>query len=295
MSAELSTVAADGTVLRGEEHGDSGVGLTVVLTHGWVLDRRTWRAQVAGLPRMVGRPLRIIAYDHRGHGRSDAARAGTATIAQLGDDLAEVLAAHVPAGRVVLAGHSMGGMTIMALAERHPALFAEKVAAAAFVSTSGGGLRQAGRLPAPVLRRVLARGNRPPGRLVSAGARWVLRRSIFGPNAAPGQVNLAAEIIAAHWPATLLAFRDTFNDHERLAALVACQGLPVAVLCGTADRLCPPEHARRIAAAIPGAEADLYPGAGHMLTLERPAEVTARLADLVRAVQGAAPADTPAA
>ena len=282
---ELPVTTADGTTLYVEEHGDPEAPVTVVLAHGWVLDRRTWRGQVARLPRVTGVPVRILVYDHRGHGRSDPAAPGTATIGQLGDDLAEVLSTRVPVGPVVLAGHSMGGMTVMALAERHPELFADRVAAVAFVSTSAGALSRAGAtLPGWFTERVVSGGNRRPGRILAGVFRRWLRRSLFGPGVGPVPVALTAEIIASHWPATLLAFRGTFDDHERHAALVACAGRPTAVLCGSVDRLCPPGHSRRIARAAPGAELVVYPGAGHMLTLERPAEVTARIAALVRAV-----------
>lgn len=284
---ELPVVVGDGTTLYVEEHGDPAASVTVVLAHGWVLDRRSWRRQIADLPAVAGVPVRILAYDHRGHGRSDPAPSGTTTIAQLGDDLAELLARRAPTGPVVLAGHSMGGMTIMALAERHRSLFTERVAAAAFVSTSAGGLRPVGGvLPRRFTERVVAGGNRPPGRVVAAASRRMLRRSLFGPGAGPVSVALTTEIIASHWPATLLAFGGTFADHERHAALAACAGIPVAVLCGSGDRLCPPGHSRRLAAAAPGSELAVYPGAGHMLTLERHAEVTARIAALVRAAHG---------
>ncbi|HEX5494432.1 MAG TPA: alpha/beta fold hydrolase [Mycobacteriales bacterium] len=289
---ELPVVAGDGTTLYLEEHGDPDAPVTVVLTHGWALDRRTWRAQIAGLLRAAGRPVRILAYDHRGHGRSDPAPPGTATIGQLGDDLAEVLTRHATAGRVVLAGHSMGGMTIMALAERHRSLFTDRVAGVAFVSTSGGHLSRNGvggvDPPRWLTARIAAGGNRPPGRALAGVARRWLGRSLFGPGAGPVPVALTAEIIASHWPATLLAFRPTFDDHERHAALAACAGMPVAVLCGEADRLCPPSHSRRIADRVPAADLVLLPGAGHMLTLERSGEVTGRLAALVRATDAAA-------
>ena len=45
-----------------------------------------------------------------------------------------------PEGEVVLVGHSMGGMSIIAFAERHPELFAKRVAGVALVSTTAGGL-----------------------------------------------------------------------------------------------------------------------------------------------------------
>lgn len=292
---QIPVVVQDGTGLYVEERGEPEAPVTIVLAHGWSLDRRSWARQAADLPAAAGVPVRVLCYDHRGHGRSDPARPGTATIGQLGDDLADLLAHLVPGGPVVLAGHSMGGMAIMALAERHPALFADRVAGIAFVSTSAGGLSAGpSGLPRPVARfarsaerafghRMVARGNHPPGRMTARLARPALRRLLFGPAAGPVEVNLTAEIVAAHWPATFAAFRDTLDEHERHAALAGCASMPVCVLCGSVDRLTPPSHSRRIADAIPGCELVIYPGAGHMVPLERPTEVTHRLATLVRA------------
>jgi pimeloyl-ACP methyl ester carboxylesterase len=50
---------------------------------------------------------------------------------------------------------------------------------------------------------------------------------------------------------------------------------------GDADRLCPVEHSRAIADALPMAELAVYPGVGHMVQLERRAEVSRRLLALV--------------
>lgn len=294
--------ADDGTELHVEEYGDVEAPVTVVLTHGYTLDRRSWRRQLSDLPAALGSPVRILAYDHRGHGRSDPVPREAATVVHLGDDLAAVLRACVPDGPVVLAGHSMGGMTIMSLAERHPRLFAERVAGVAFVSTSCGGLAELTfGLPRPVarlLRRLegtgghlrrrtathpSARGGRrtprTPTALLRLGVRWLL----FGRAVVREHVDLIAASVAATPPDTVHGFRAALEDHERHAALSVCRTVPVVVLCGARDRLLPPSHSRVIADALPASRHVLCPDAGHMLPLERPDEVTRHLAALVRA------------
>src|SRR4051812_8273989 len=138
MSEHSELSLTDGVRLHVEAHGPADAPVTVVLLHGWCLDKRTWKHQLAALRAMHPRP-RVITYDTRGHGRSSAIRLPTATLGQLGDDLAEVLRAYAPRGPVVLAGHSMGGMTIMEYAHRHPVDFAERVAGLLFVSTTAEG------------------------------------------------------------------------------------------------------------------------------------------------------------
>ncbi len=107
----LTAVSADGTHLHVEEYGRAD-GPTVVLSHGWTCSTLFW----APVVRALSSDFRVIAYDQRGHGRSasPATRKGYGTVV-LADDLQAVVELVVPEGeQAVLAGHSMGGMTIMA-------------------------------------------------------------------------------------------------------------------------------------------------------------------------------------
>jgi len=145
----------DGTALYVEEFGAQQPTGTIVLAHGYWQSSRLWAGQVRDL--IAARPdLDVVVYDHRGHGRSDRCARETSHIEQLGRDLAVVLDAVAPTGPVVLAGHSMGGMTMMALAEQRPELFGDRIVGAAFVGTSCGGLADVTYgLPRPVVKAVL--------------------------------------------------------------------------------------------------------------------------------------------
>lgn len=110
----------------------------------------------------------VLRDDLRGHGHSDPARPGTAIVAQLADDLAALLGAVVE-GPVVLVGHSLGGMSIMALAQRHPELVAQRVVGAVFASTSCGDLLPHDLGLRPWLARVVKWGSPPSG-----VGRWLL-------------------------------------------------------------------------------------------------------------------------
>lgn len=268
--------------------------MTVVLVHGWTLDSRIWEPVATRL--LGGRPpVQVVCYDHRGHGGSDAAEDGSATIGQLADDLAELLERAV-GGPVVLAGHSLGGMTMMALAERHPELVARRVEGAAFVATSCGnlgvtlGLRPlAARIVAGVeaalmqrvassdrlrSRRVVARR----GRSIRPAVRWLL----FGGYAARTDVDLTAECVAQCRPATVVDFRPTLTEHDRRAALAAFAGIPTIVLGGARDRLTPASHSRTIAVELADARLIVYAGAGHMVPLERADQVASRITELLQ-------------
>ena len=274
----------------GPADGSVHSGVTVVMAHGWTLDSRTW-VPVAD---RLGRDVRVVRYDHRGHGRSAACDPATMTIDQLADDMADVIAAHAPDGPLVLAGHSMGGMTIMALAERHPALVASRVAGVALVATASGGLTgKAFGLGPDALARVnaveqrLYRSRRWSGRehlsgvpaLLGPGLRWLL----LGEHPSREAVRLTTRTIADCRPSTVSGFRPTLDAHERDAALAAFAAIPTAVLAGSRDRLTPLRLARRIHDGLPSAELTIFPGAGHMLPVERAAGTAERITALVGA------------
>lgn len=283
-------VTADGTALHVRDTG--GGEPTVVLIHGWTLDHTSWDRVAAALPGAAGRPVRVLRHDHRGHGGSAPAPAGSATVAKVADDLAELLAARVPRGPVVLVGHSMGGMAIMAMAERHPDLLAERVAGVALVATSSGGLADVTFGLPRWAARAIARGERRVNRRLATldraallrrpgvarpGLRWLL----FGTRPRRADVLATAAQVGRCHPASLAGFRESINGHERRAALAALRGIRTVVLAGGADRLTAVSHARVIAAELPDAEFVVFPGAGHMLPLERADEVAAHVARLL--------------
>ncbi|MFP5023184.1 alpha/beta fold hydrolase [Pseudonocardia phyllosphaerae] len=285
-------VTRDGTGLHVEESGPRDAAVTVLCAHGWTLDGRSWAPVAEILGRGGAGPMRVIRYDHRAHGRSDDTPDASKTIDQLADDMAEVIEQVCPSGPLVLAGHSMGGMTTMALAQRHPGVVASRVAGVALVATASGGLGAAATLgltgrPAQVF---LAGKDR-----LERSDLWVDRRALTthprllvpGMRALllgrrPGQLAVRAtcEEIADCRPTTISGFTPTLTTHERDAALATFAELPVELMVGTRDRLTPPRFTRRIAANLPTARTTYFPGAGHMLPLERVSEVAARIASL---------------
>lgn len=280
---------SDGTRLRVAEVGDPDAAVTVVMLHGYALDRRDWDPVLPGLAAACGGPVRMVSYDQRGCGESDPVGAADATLDRLGEDLAELVAARVPDGPVVLAGHSMGGMVLMALAQRHPELVRERVAGAVFVATACNEMRvPLLGLPAPVATAVHLAERLGVGLLCALGREVLTRHPraiepfvrwlVFGAGARAADVAAVARMAAACRPSTLLRLRRAFDEHDRRAALSAFDGAPSAVLVGDHDRLTTPRHAAIIAEWLPGARLVILPGAGHMLAHERTAEVVRSIA-----------------
>jgi pimeloyl-ACP methyl ester carboxylesterase len=294
---DASSVTADDGVRLSCEEIEAPLGradLTVVLVHGFALDRRTWHFQRRFLSELTGPAVRQVIYDQRSHGRSERASRASCTIEQLGRDLDAVLRTLAPAGPLVLVGHSMGGMTIMALAEQRPDLFAERVLGVAFVATSAGEVGGRG-LPATLLSRL-----NPLTRSVGLLAAWqpalvtgvrrvghdliwaVTRQFAFGDHRVDAaRVDLVDSMISANAVDALTDFVDTLGTHDRIAALPALAGCEVLVVAGDKDQLIPFRHSERIAAELPDATLVRLPGVGHLPMLERPEVVDGALTDLL--------------
>ncbi|WP_300017239.1 alpha/beta hydrolase [Pseudonocardia sp.] len=295
---ELSSVTADdGVRLSCEEIDTSGgqAELTVVLVHGFALDRRTWHFQRRSLAEVADPAVRLVLYDQRSHGRSERAPRESCTIGQLGADLAAVIRALAPEGPLVLVGHSMGGMTIMALAEDQPDLFTERVLGVALVSTSAGEVASAGLQGALLARNnPLTRGVGLLARLqpklvdvvrgVAGDLIWAITRSFaYGDrNVAPWLVDLVDTMISTNAVDALTDFVDTVGSHDRVAALPALASCEVLVAAGDADRVIPYGHSERIAAELPRAMLVRFPGTGHLPMLEQPDEMDEVLSALLR-------------
>ncbi|MFK4066060.1 alpha/beta fold hydrolase [Streptomyces sp. NPDC029674] len=280
---ELTAVSADGARVHVEVHGPEGAP-AVVLAHGWTCSTAFWAEQI----RELGADHRVIAYDQRGHGRSAAPEGadGYSTRA-LADDLEAVLAATLaPGEKAVLVGHSMGGMTIMAAGGREG--FREHAAAVLLCSTGSSSLvaeslvvplLRAGRVRTRITRSVL--GSRAPLGPVTPLAKRVLKYATMGPGAAPEKVEACARIVHACPRAVRFGWSHVLDALE-LDAEVGALRVPTAVIAGTADRLTPVVHARRIAAALPESLGlTELTGVGHMTPIEAPEAVTGRIQELV--------------
>lgn len=289
----VAVTADDGTALHvevDEPDEPDPDGLTVVFSHGYGLNLDSWHFQRLALR---GR-MRTVWWDQRGHGRSARGPVGSATIDQVGADLASVIGATAPRGPLVLVGHSMGGMTVMALAARDAQIFAERVAGVGFVATSAGGLAQVdfgldrfGALVhklGPGALAVLSRRPRWVERTRQIGSdleEVLVKRWSFASDVDGDLVDFTARMIAATRIEVIGDFLPAFGSHDKKEALDAIRGKQVLVLAGDHDLMIPPEHSEQIAQVLPGAELALVRDAGHLVMLEHPDVVTPHIVALV--------------
>ncbi|RFU88671.1 alpha/beta hydrolase [Streptomyces triticagri] len=281
---ELTAVSADGARLYVEAHGPEGAP-AVVLAHGWTCSTAFWAAQV----RDLATDHRVIAYDQRGHGRSPAPDDpdGYSTRA-LADDLEAVLAATLaPGEKAVLVGHSMGAMTLIAAAGR-PGL-REHGAAALLCNTGASDLvaestvlpLRPGRLRTRLTRSVLA--SPAPLGPVTAVSRRVLKYATMGRASSREQVDACARIVHACPRGVRRGWSHVLGT-LRITAHVGELTLPTRVVTGLADRLTPPVHAHRIAAALPDRLGlTELTGVGHMSPVEAPDAVNLAIRELAGA------------
>jgi pimeloyl-ACP methyl ester carboxylesterase len=268
---------------------------TVVFVHGFCLDMGTFHFQ----RRAFDGKYRMVFYDQPGHGKSGRLAEGEYTLEALGHGLAAVLDATVPTGRIVLVGHSMGGMTIMALAEHSPHLFVERVAGVVLVSTSAGKLDQVtfglpemvARFRHPLMPLVRNAGKITVAmvdraRRASTDLAWLLtRRYGFGTQRpSPALVSYVERMNSSTSAEVIARYLRTLYTHARLLALAALREVPVLVVCGDVDVLTPLVHSEEICAALPDAEMVVVEDGGHVVLLEHADQVNTAIESFLRRI-----------
>ncbi len=303
-SARRVVVTDDSVDLHVEidEPADFGGGpasdddLTLVFVHGYSLNLDSWHFQRAAYRGQV----RAVYYDQRSHGRSDRSGEDRCTIDQLGQDLRRVIEDTVP-GRCIVVGHSMGGMTVISLAELHPELFGDKVVGAALIATTAGGL-DPGRILFPMLPlglggrfmgravRTLDRGHK----VVDLARAWghavadvVTDRYAFGTDPVPAShVEFVYSMLNDTPFAVVADFYPAFATLDKFEHLEPMGRVPTAIICGTEDKITSVGHSRKLHSRIPGSSLLECEGAGHMVLLEKHKQVVAELDDLISLAQG---------
>ncbi len=286
----------DGVFLHVETDGPADASITVVFAHGFAARWQEYERQRLFLRRRA----RLVLFDQRGHGSSGWSGRSSATIERLGRDLGQVIDHSCASSRVVVVGHSLGGMALMALAEQRPELFGDRIAAVALLSTSAGQLVHS-HLPRVaalvVLRTGIARAclwaawfvaplvDRIEPFKTSRGRKW-LRKQLFG-RIAPAELIAEMQDMWAYTSRSIgTAFYPAMAFHDGMPGLRALGSVPALVLTGTADAAIPAVHSMRLAKNLgPGARLVLVPGAGHMVNMTHARQVNRALLELVTAAE----------
>lgn len=257
----VPVTTADGADLRVHVYGPD-TAPTLVLIHGWACSIEYWNPQISAF----AGEYRVVSYDQRGHGESTL---GTAAPSEhtLADDLATVLDATLcPGEKAVLAGHSMGGLTIQSWAKHHPEQVSERAAAVLLANTANGGIREETdllpllnkqltlaeypvtflgapiRMPQPVSESLLFAPLPIPGGWFTE---QVFRNRIMTPDASDDEVDFAVGIIRSCRPLARGRHAAAMADMD-LSEGTANLTVPTTVIAGARDRLLPQRMSRPI-------------------------------------------------
>lgn len=269
---DVRVMTGDGVRLAVRDYGTRPARHTVVLLHGLCVSDEVWSLQLDHLLGCSRDDIRVITYDHRGHGRSDRAPAESYRIERLAGDLADILEALDVVGPVTLVGHSMGGMAVLAYLARSGPDRPVDPHGLVLVATAAGKLaeRGPGRLLAtPGVGALLGFVDRIPKQAleVLAGPVCSTLAGIF-----PAQRVMLAKVAEAAAGApvrTAAGFFPALRAFDQRASLPAIRANTV-VVSGGADPLMAETHSRELADSIPGAVHVHLPEAGHMLLSEAP-------------------------
>ncbi|HWE58059.1 MAG TPA: alpha/beta hydrolase [Solirubrobacteraceae bacterium] len=290
----VTALSADGTELHVEVFGEPSAP-TFVLIPGWTEELQIFDLLTRGL---LGRGYRVVSYDPRGQGSSGGGRGLDQSIERYAEDLTAVLSTTC-AGRddVIVAGHSMGGMTLVAWAATVDV--DDHLRAVALISTGVSGLvDDLGLLPSTIpletRRRILTpllAGDQPMIAYSTPLSRAINRYVMFGPDATAAHMAFVEPMIWRMHGKLRAAAAVTMRELDLAAALERIN-VPALVVVGDSDRLTPPVHARRMVSGLPQvAEFVQLKRTGHMTPVERPVELQAALIDLADSVGLPAPRD----
>ncbi|MFC4377524.1 alpha/beta fold hydrolase [Nocardia halotolerans] len=289
-----SVLTDDGVSLATRTYGDVDAEVTIVFVHGFCNSMESFHFQRRDLARRWGARVRMVLFDQRGHGRSGIPATDSCTVAQLGRDVATVVRECVPKGPVVLVGHSLGGMAVLAAAAQFPELFARRVIGVALLNTAAAevaatGLLQWLRHPAMGGFRLAVRsapalvqmGRSASKQLVTP----LLHVSSFHGPVSPTLARFTIMMIDRTPVATVEKFLKTIELHDESAALPVLAPLPVLVLGGAHDMVIPFHNSVLLAEELPGSELVKVGEGAHMPHLQFP-EVTLDALDRLLARAG---------
>ncbi len=293
LACHRTVTTSDGVSLSVRDWESHVAAHTVVLLHGFCLNKESWNIQMTQLIRHWGNKVRIISYDHRGHGDSGHASMHTYRIDRLANDLAELLVALGVTGPLTLVGHSMGGMTALAYLGRPASKRPVEPENLVLIATAAGNLGSHG------LGRLLST---PATNMLYRLVHWlpragtdeivqflsrpvcaaVTRHSGYGETAPKSLVATSAAAINTTPSATKVGFLRGLKDYDCSQTLSFIEA-KTTIISGGADKLTPMWHARELADGIPGATLIHRPTAGHTLLHEIPRVVTEAISSVIAA------------
>ena len=292
---ESIVMSSDGVPLHVREVGPRTASMTVVFVHGFTLRTGSWVLVRNELQSRWGDDVRMVFPDCRGHGDSGSCTPEQSTVGLLGDDIATVIRTLVPEGPVVLAGHSMGGMAICALATGHPELIGSRVVGASLLGTASHALTDVGLAAAlrnPVLDVVRAAIRFLPT-VVGRGREAIkpiatpfVTAGAYAPGVRSATMTDFSSTMSLSAPlGTYAGFMPALEEYDERGAVPVLRRIETSVVCGDHDWMTPLRKSKALAEEL-DCELVVLADTGHMLILESAPRVARAIAELVARVSG---------
>lgn len=278
MAADYSApLAGEARVLASHDGGEiatvsAGSGPTVVLAHGFGVDRDEWNVVA---DQLVGSGHRVVAFDQRGHGASRTGRDGISSQA-MARDYVTVLETY-DVRDAVLGMHSMGGFVGIRFLLDHADVVAQRLRGALLLATFAGDVNRdnaQNKLQIPLIRTGLL-----PLLVRTDVVGKPFARTLMGAKGDDAMAAAFLRMFRAQSFGPLVPILQAMVGENRYPDLGAID-LPVAIMVGTRDRTTPAFHTDELHAGIRGSTLDRVPDAGHMIVWEEPERVVATLRSL---------------
>ena len=268
--------------------------VTVVLVPGYGIDHTVFAPLVHELRDLD----RIVLFDRRGHGESDAGDVASYSLDRLAQDLEEVISEFANADPVVVVAHSLGGMEVLQLAGRSPALFGSLIRGLVLVSTAASvghqnefvSARPIGQavhhLAQPVATMLMMHPEiSQPSSASQSLVGALADHYFFGSHSAKQSIQQTVAMLEKVSPDVLAAMVPMFESLDLRAHALALQGVEVAIVVGEQDRVTPASLSLELHELIPQATLTVVPHTGHMVMVEAPDELVAQVRNVINHVQ----------
>jgi len=264
---ERVEASINGTRIHYVDTGDLA-DRSIVLIHGFPFSHEMWSPQIAFLKER----LRVVAYDVRGHGKSDVGD-GQYTLELFVDDLVGLLD-HLRIQKAILCGLSMGGYIALRAIERNP----ERCLALILCDTSPEADSNEAKLRRSASIKAIKREGVKP--FADAFLKLAFAQQIKNADT----LLMMKKIIESNSPigicGTLLALAGRTDTTAALSKI----GVATLILVGELDKITPPTVSQEMHDEIPGSELYIVPSAGHLSNLENPADFNKCLLDFLNRV-----------
>lgn len=249
---------------------ERGSGFPFLVMHGGLgIDHTYLRIGLNSLEEF----LKLIFYDHRGHGRSGRTEISTITYEQLAAD-AKALSESLGYEKIGVIGNSAGGYVALNYAIRHP----ENLSYLILLSTA----------PAfdymEEVTAILQNKNPTPAILQTFNAEWestlegcrnqfkILQPLYFFEYTSEQEEMINTIIDKSIFNPEVLALNDVLMSKYNVTSQLSKIEVPTLILVGSDDFICPPSQAKRMHESIPNSEIYIFEKCGHYPFFETPDE-----------------------